>query len=160
MIWSTVGAQATDQGNCSNFKHGIPHCCKKSPSIIDLLPGVPKNQIFTSCCKAGVLASWGQDPEAAISAFQLSVGRSGTSNYTVKPPKDFYLLGPWGGYTSGAATIMRPSFLFSPDGRELKQWVSNLIFFHVGLHINSPPLVREYYKIQIISNCFIVKIKF
>lgn len=124
VIWSILGAQATDQGDCSKFRFGIPHCCKKNPTIVDLLPGVPKNQMFASCCKGGVLTSMGQDPAATISAFQLSVGHSGTSNYTVKPPKDFYLLGPGSGYTCSAATISQPSFSFSPDGRRRTQAMS------------------------------------
>ncbi|KAE8718741.1 COBRA-like protein 5 [Hibiscus syriacus] len=88
VIWSMVGAQTTEQGDCSKFKGNIPHCCKKTPKVVDLLPGVPYNQQFTNCCKGGVLAAWGQDPQAAVSAFQVSVG-SATSNKTVKLPKNF-----------------------------------------------------------------------
>ncbi|KAL0311706.1 UNVERIFIED_CONTAM: COBRA-like protein 4 [Sesamum calycinum] len=80
VIWSMVGAQATEQGDCSKFKGNIPHCCKKTPTIVDLLPGVPYNQQFSNCCKGGVLAAWGQDPQASVSAFQVSVGQAGTSN--------------------------------------------------------------------------------
>lgn len=46
VIWSIVGAQATDQGDCSKFKNNIPHCCRRNPVIVDLLPGVPMNQQF------------------------------------------------------------------------------------------------------------------
>lgn len=124
VIWSMVGAQATAQGDCSKFKANIPHSCKKTPSVVDLLPGVPMNQRFSDCCKSGVMASWGQDPSAAVSAFQLSVGHSGTSNKTVTPPKNFYLLGPGPGYTCSAATIVPPSVSFSPDGRRTTQAMS------------------------------------
>lgn len=117
VIWSMVGAKVTDQGDCSNFKGNTPHCCEKTPTVIDLLPGVPYNQQFTNCCKSGVLTSLGQDPSAAASAFQISVGLAGTSNKTVKPPKKFYLLGPGPGYTCSAATIVPSSVSFSPDGR-------------------------------------------
>lgn len=124
VIWSMVGAQVTAQGDCSKFKANIPHSCKKTPSVVDLLPGVPMNQRFSDCCKSGVMASWGQDPSAAVSAFQLSVGHSGTSNKTVTPPKNFYLLGPGPGYTCSAATIVPPSVSFSPDGRRTTQAMS------------------------------------
>lgn len=46
VIWSIVGAQATDQGDCSKFKNNIRHCCRRNPAIVDLLPGVPMNQQF------------------------------------------------------------------------------------------------------------------
>ncbi|KAK3225507.1 hypothetical protein Dsin_005369 [Dipteronia sinensis] len=89
-----VGAQATVQGHFSKFKRNIPHCCSRNPAIVDLPPGVPKNQQFSQCCKDGELASWGEDPAASVSSFQLSVGLSGTWNITVRLPKNFYLLGP------------------------------------------------------------------
>lgn len=54
VIWSMVGAQAVDQGDCTKFKGNIPHCCKKNPTVVDLLPGVPYNQQIANCCKAGV----------------------------------------------------------------------------------------------------------
>lgn len=71
VIWSMVGAQATEQGDCSKFKGNIPHCCKKTPQVVDLLPGVPYNQQIANCCKGGVVAAYGQDPSAAVSAFQV-----------------------------------------------------------------------------------------
>ena len=126
VIWSMVGTQATDQGDCSKFKGDIPHCCKRNPSIVDLLPGVPNNQRFFDCCKGGVLKPWGQDPSAAVSAFQLSVGLSGTSNKTVQLPKDFFLLGPGPGYTCGPTTIIPSSVFLSADGRRRTQAMSNL----------------------------------
>lgn len=124
VIWSMVGAQATDQGDCSKFKGDIPHCCKRDPKIVDLLPCVPSNQRYADCCKGGVLKSWGQDPSAAVSTFQLSVGLSGTSTKTVKPPKNFFLLGPGPGYTCGPTTIVPPSVFFSADGRRRTQAMS------------------------------------
>lgn len=127
VIWSIVGAQATDQGDCSKFKGNIPHCCMRNPTIVDLLPGVPYNQRFSDCCKGGVLASSEQDPAAAVSAFQLSVGLSGTSNKTVRPPKNFYLLGPGPGYTCGGATVVPPSVSLSADGRRRTRAMSKFI---------------------------------
>lgn len=124
VIWSMVGAQTTEQGDCSKFKGNIPHCCKKNPTIVDLLPGVPYNQQFTNCCKGGVLASWGQDPQSSVSAFQISVGQAGTSNKTVKLPKNFTLLGPGPGYTCGPAKIVPPTKFFTPDLRRKTQALS------------------------------------
>ncbi|KAK3406403.1 hypothetical protein EUGRSUZ_K02542 [Eucalyptus grandis] len=123
MLWmpdgyeSIVGAQATDQGYCSKFNGKIPHSCERSPAIIDLFPGVHDNQKYTYCCKGGIVTSWGQDPAAAVSSFQVSVRLSGTSSTSVKLPRDFYLLRPGLGYTCSGATIMPPSVLFSADGR-------------------------------------------
>ncbi|KAI7746198.1 hypothetical protein M8C21_016276, partial [Ambrosia artemisiifolia] len=51
--------------------------------------------VIANCCEGGVVSSYGQDPYAAVSAFQVSVGVVGTSNRTVKLPKNFTLLA-WG----------------------------------------------------------------
>nr|CAD1832338.1 unnamed protein product [Ananas comosus var. bracteatus] len=121
VIWSMVGAQATEQGDCSKFKGNIPHCCKKTPTVVDLLPGVPYNQQIANCCKGGVVASYGQDPASAVSSFQVSVGLSGTSNKTVKLPQNFTLLGPGPGYTCGPAKIVPSTVFFTPDHRRKTQ---------------------------------------
>jgi hypothetical protein len=126
VIWSMVGSQTTEQGDCSKFKGNIPHCCKKNPTVVDLLPGVPYNQQFQNCCKGGVVAAWGQDPAAAVSAFQLSVGLAGTSNKTVKLPKNFTLLGPGPGYTCGPAKVVPPTNFLTPDLRRKTQALSKL----------------------------------
>ncbi|CAN6470753.1 unnamed protein product [Victoria cruziana] len=121
VIWSMVGSQTTDQGDCSRFKGNIPHCCRKDPTVVDFLPGVPYNQQITNCCKGGVLASWGQDPSNAVAAFQVSVGQAGTSNKTVRLPRNFTLSAPGPGYTCGPAKNVKPSVFFSPDGRRKTQ---------------------------------------
>ncbi|CAD5172915.1 unnamed protein product [Musa acuminata subsp. malaccensis] len=121
VIWSMVGAQATEQGDCSKFKGNIPHCCKRTPAVVDLLPGVPYNQQIANCCKGGVVASYGQDPAAAVSAFQVSVGLSGTSNKTVKLPNNFTLLGPGLGYTCGPAKVVPSTTFLSADKRRKTQ---------------------------------------
>ncbi|KAK1428886.1 hypothetical protein QVD17_17726 [Tagetes erecta] len=64
VIWSIVGAQATDQGDCKDFPSDIPHSCDKNPRIIDLQPGAPYNQQFQNCCKGGILSLLGQDPHS------------------------------------------------------------------------------------------------
>ncbi|KAL8264076.1 hypothetical protein R6Q59_022206 [Mikania micrantha] len=122
VIWSMVGAQTTEQGDCSKFKGGnTPHCCKRNPVVVDLLPGVPYNQQISNCCKGGVVSSWGQDPSAAVSSFQVSVGLAGTSNKTVKLPKNFTLLAPGPGYTCGPATIVPSTVYLTPDRRRKTQ---------------------------------------
>ncbi|PON50156.1 COBRA-like protein [Parasponia andersonii] len=121
IIWSMLGAQATEQGDCSKFKINIPHSCKRNPTVVDLLPDAPFNQQFTNCCKGGVLASWGEDPSASVAAFQISVGLSGTSNKTLKMPKNYTLLGPGPGYTCGPGKVVPSSHFLSADGRRKAQ---------------------------------------
>ncbi|XP_052148206.1 COBRA-like protein 5 [Oryza glaberrima] len=121
VIWSIVGAQATEQGDCSKFKGGIPHSCKRTPAIVDLLPGVPYNQQIANCCKAGVVSAYGQDPAGSVSAFQVSVGLAGTTNKTVKLPTNFTLAGPGPGYTCGPATIVPSTVYLTPDRRRRTQ---------------------------------------
>jgi len=121
VIWSMVGAQTTDQGDCSKFKGNIPHCCRRNPTVVDLLPGVPYNQQIANCCKGGVIGAYGQDPSASVSSFQVSVGLAGTSNKTVKLPKNFTLLGPGLGYTCGPATVVPSTTFLTPDRRRKTQ---------------------------------------
>lgn len=121
VIWNAVGGQATEQGDCSRFKGNIPHCCKKDPSVVDLLPGTPYNQQITNCCKGGVISSWAQDPANAVASFQLSVGQAGTTNKTVRVPKNFTLKAPGPGYTCGPAKVVKPTQFFSNDRRRKTQ---------------------------------------
>jgi len=127
VIWSMMGSQTTEQGDCSKFKAGIPHCCKKDPTVVDLLPGTPYNQQIANCCKGGVLNSWGQDPGSAVSSFQISVGSSGTTNKTVKMPKNFTLKAPGPGYTCGPAKIVKPTTFITNDKRRTTQAMSKLV---------------------------------
>ncbi|XP_020106674.1 COBRA-like protein 1 [Ananas comosus] len=121
IIWSMVGGQATEQGDCSKFKGSIPHCCKRDTTIVDLLPGTPYNMQIANCCRGGVISSWVQDPATAASSFQLIVGQAGTTNKTVRVPKNFTLRAPGPGYTCGAAKVVKPSKFVSPDGRRTTQ---------------------------------------
>ncbi|XAR63830.1 hypothetical protein NMG60_11023932 [Bertholletia excelsa] len=121
VIMTVVGAQAAQQGDCSKFKTAIPHSCSRSPKIVDLLPGAPFNQQFSNCCRGGVLSAWGQDPLGAVSAFQMGVGYAGTSNKTVKLPKNFTLLGPGPGYTCGPAKRVPATQFLTPDHRRASQ---------------------------------------
>lgn len=121
VIWSAMGSQATEQGDCSKFKSALPHCCKKDPTIVDLLPGTPYNQQISNCCKGGVVTSWAQDPDNAVSSFQLSVGQAGTTNKTVRVPRNFTLKAPGPGYTCGPAKVGRPTQFYTKDGRRKTQ---------------------------------------
>ncbi|XP_073526230.1 uncharacterized protein [Phyllobates terribilis] len=121
VIWSMVGSQATEQGDCSKFKGNVPHCCKRTPNVVDLLPGTPYNQQIANCCRGGVLNSWGQDPATAVSAFQVSVGQAGTTNKTVKLPKNFTLKAPGPGYTCGPAKNVPPTKFVTSDKRRVTQ---------------------------------------
>lgn len=122
IIWTMVGGQTTEQGDCSQFKGNIPHCCKRDPAVVDLLPGTPYNMQVANCCKGGVLNSWIQDPVSAVASFQISVGRSGTTNYTVKAPLNFTLKAPGPGYSCGVAHVVKPPTKFiSQDGRRTTQ---------------------------------------
>ncbi|EXB77664.1 hypothetical protein L484_018180 [Morus notabilis] len=124
VIWNMVGGQATEQGDCSKFKGNIPHCCKKNPTVVDLLPGTSYNQQVANCCKGGVLSSWAQDPANAVGSFQISVGSSGTTNKTVRAPKNVTLKAPGPGYTCGRASIVKPSRFTTSDKRRVTQALS------------------------------------
>ncbi|KAI9121432.1 hypothetical protein K1719_008465 [Acacia pycnantha] len=121
IIWAMMGAQTTEQGDCSKFKGNVPHSCKKNPTIVDLLPGTPYNQQVANCCKDGVLSSWAQDPTNALASFQLSVGRAGTTNRTVQMPKNFTLEAPGPGYICGPAKIVPPTKFITQDKRRVTQ---------------------------------------
>jgi hypothetical protein len=128
VIWSMVGAQTTEQGDCSKFKGNVPHCCKRDPTIVDLLPGTPYNMQIANCCKAGVVNTFNQDPANAAASFQISVGLAGTTNKTVKVPKNFTLKTPGPGYTCGRAIVGTPTKFFTEDGRRATQALSKFLF--------------------------------
>ncbi|TVU11762.1 hypothetical protein EJB05_45364, partial [Eragrostis curvula] len=117
VIWSMVGAQATEQGDCSKFRGNVPHSCKKSPTIVDLLPDTPYNMQISNCCKAGILSTFNQDPASAAAAFQISVALAGASKKTVKLPTKFTLKTPGPGYACGRVMVRRPTMFFTRDGR-------------------------------------------
>lgn len=121
IIWSMVGGQATLQGDCSKFHTGVPHCCMRNPTIVDLLPGVPYNSQVANCCRGGVLSSWAQDSSSAAASFQITVGQSGNTNTSVKLPLNFTLQTPGPGYTCGPAKSVRPSLFTQADGRRKTQ---------------------------------------
>lgn len=128
VIWSIVGGQAREQGDCSQFKGTLPHCCKKQPSVEDMLGG-PDNKQIPTCCKGGVLASLAQDPANAASSFQMAVGGTGTTPESVSMPRNFTLTAPGGGYSCGPAKRVEPSRFLAPDGRRTSQALSKFQYF-------------------------------
>ncbi|KAK8668614.1 hypothetical protein V6N13_106064 [Hibiscus sabdariffa] len=116
-IWNMQGAEATEQGNCSRFKGGqLPHCCERTPSIIDLLPGTPYNMQTSNCCKGGVLSSMTQDPSKYGSIFQMSVSAANKADFDM--PENFTL--GVQGYTCGQPVQVALS-KYSSDGRRWTQ---------------------------------------
>ncbi|XP_058008007.1 COBRA-like protein 6 [Hevea brasiliensis] len=122
VIWGMWGAEATEQGNCSVFRGSqLPHCCEKSPVIIDLMPGAPYNMQSQNCCKGGVLSSMKQDPSRSGATFQMNVGgHADYSNFVM--PENFTLGLP--GYTCGNAYEVQPSRYPADGGRRWTQALS------------------------------------
>ncbi|KAL0357179.1 UNVERIFIED_CONTAM: COBRA-like protein 6 [Sesamum calycinum] len=107
VIWNILGAEATEQGDCSAFKgKQLPHCCEKEPVIIDLLPGAPYNKQVANCCKGGVLSSMMQDPGKYLAAFQMHIGSASDSSVPRLPAR-FTLGLP--GYTCGEPFKVPPT---------------------------------------------------
>jgi hypothetical protein len=117
VIWNIIGSETRDQGDCSKWKSNLPHCCKKSPEVIDLLPGVPFNQQTANCCRGGVLSSFMQDPATSVASYQIVVGNTGTTNTTIQLPKNVTLMTPGPGYTCSKAVIVPKTRFLSADGR-------------------------------------------
>ncbi|KAJ1272053.1 hypothetical protein BS78_06G174000 [Paspalum vaginatum] len=75
VIWNSVGAEATEQGDCSRVVGAArPHCCQKRPVMADMPPGTPYNQQVASCCRGGVLSSSTQNNATSTAALQMVVG--------------------------------------------------------------------------------------
>nr|AFZ78571.1 COBRA-like protein [Populus tomentosa] len=122
VIWSMQGAEATEQGNCTEFKGStLPHCCEKEPFIVDLLPGTNYNAQTQNCCKGGVLSSMKQDPSKYVATFQMAVGGSGTNSRFIMP-ENFNLGVP--GYSCGGAVKVEPSRYTTDGGRRWTQAIA------------------------------------
>ncbi|MBA0733339.1 hypothetical protein Gogos_017368, partial [Gossypium gossypioides] len=119
-IMSMLGAEATEQGNCSRFKGGenLPHCCEKQPMIIDLLPEASFNMKTSNCCKGGVLSSMVQDPSNYAAIFVMKIGAVNSSD-PFKMPGNFSF--GVSGYTCGQPARVPPSRYSSDSGRRRTQ---------------------------------------
>ncbi|XP_027338064.1 COBRA-like protein 6 [Abrus precatorius] len=120
VIWAILGAEATEQGNCSRFRgQQKPHCCEKEPVIVDLMAGAPYNMQSANCCKGGVLTSITQDVTKHGATFQMnymkaSVGDTGAFSM----PENFTLGIP--GYSCGTPFQVPPT-KFTKDGHRWQQ---------------------------------------
>ncbi|KAI3980146.1 hypothetical protein MKX01_033287 [Papaver californicum] len=121
IIWSVIGGQAIDQGNCSMFIGNIPHSCSKRPVIVDLPTDTPPNQRITNCCRGGRLSSRYQAINKSTASFQISVGNAGTNNRTVRMPKNFTFVGGRAEYICGPAKMVRSTRFITPDERRTTQ---------------------------------------
>lgn len=134
VIWDMRGAETTNQGNCSKFKgDNIPHCCEKSPTIVDLLPGTPYNMQTKNCCRGGVLSSLAQDRTLAMASFQMSMESANISSPATGKPSNFTLGIP--GYTCSNATVVAPSkFQFDKQRTTQALSESGACLFQFPLH--------------------------
>ncbi|WJX72196.1 hypothetical protein P8452_56099 [Trifolium repens] len=82
----------------------------KKEIIWDMLGAQNKETVL-----GGVIAAWGQ------SVFEVIVGEAGTSNKTVRLPKNFTLLAPGPGYICGPTKIVSSSIFLSHDRRHKAQ---------------------------------------
>ncbi|PPD83169.1 hypothetical protein GOBAR_DD19883 [Gossypium barbadense] len=126
-IMSMLGAEATEQGNCSRFKGGenLPHCCEKQPMIIDLLPEASFNMKTSNCCKGGVLSSMVQDPSNYAAIFVMKIGAVNSSD-GFKMPGNFSF--GVSGYTCGQPVRVPPSRYSWDSGRRWTQALGKLEF--------------------------------
>ncbi|KAF9608480.1 hypothetical protein IFM89_009846, partial [Coptis chinensis] len=121
--------EAVEQGNCFNYggTSSPPHCCKKNPQVVDLLPGAPYNMQTANCCKGGVLSSMNQDPTKYGSMFQMHIGNAPSINITeLKVAKDLSSLNKLipgnfslglPGYTCAEPRFVQPSKFYVDNGR-------------------------------------------
>ncbi|KAL8150690.1 hypothetical protein V2J09_020498 [Rumex salicifolius] len=123
VINTVFGAEAKEQGIC-NMTQGseLPHCCLKSPVIIDLPPGAPFNKQVANCCRGGVLSSMLQDSSKYASSFQMNVGYLNGGVFNISKPGDFRFGSP--GYTCGLAKTVSSPTKFPQDGG--RRWTQAL----------------------------------
>ncbi|PKA46502.1 COBRA-like protein 1 [Apostasia shenzhenica] len=120
VIWDARGAEASEQGNCSKFVGDVPHCCEKSPAMVDLLPSAPYNMQTRNCCRGGALTSLVQDPLNSQASFQMSVGSAlNASDAATAMPYNFNI--GVRGYTCSNASAVPPTKFSGDGGRRTTQ---------------------------------------
>ncbi|XP_026395554.1 COBRA-like protein 2 [Papaver somniferum] len=121
IIWSMIGAFATQQGNCSAFKNQmIPHSCKKNPTIADLMEDAKAEKRSDNCCHGGLLSAWAIDSSKSFSSFEIVVGNL-EGNSSGHMPRNLTLMAPGPGYTCGAFGDTDPTIYLDNDGRREMQ---------------------------------------
>ncbi|XP_038705371.1 COBRA-like protein 1 [Tripterygium wilfordii] len=125
-----LGAFATQQGDCSNFKFKVPHSCLKTPVIADLIPEVSPSNKSEDCCRSGVLSAWTIDPSKSFSSFEMTVGN--LPNSTSFLPVNLTLLAPGPGYTCSPVEETEPTKSSDIGGRReiqvFKTWKSTCTY--------------------------------
>lgn len=116
VIWSMDGAVASQQGNCAEFKHQIPHSCKKDPVIVDLMPEALADNRSEDCCRGGILEAWAINPSKSFSSFEIKVGNLEVNSSGYKP-LNITLLAPGPGYTCSPMVDVDPSVSLVIGGR-------------------------------------------
>ncbi|KAL6651128.1 hypothetical protein ACP70R_010053 [Stipagrostis hirtigluma subsp. patula] len=114
VIWSATGAEATEQGDCSNVTAAVPpHCCERRPVIVDMSPGTPYNKQVANCCRGGVLSSLTQNNATSAAAFQMTVGlfkyEKDEDGKKVGPERPFNFDLGVPGYTCSNASYVAPT---------------------------------------------------
>ncbi|KAF8369946.1 hypothetical protein HHK36_032024 [Tetracentron sinense] len=120
-IKEMIGAEATEQGDCSWFKGPLlPHCCEKMPEIVDLLPESPYHMRNANCCKGAVLSSMTQNPLQYKASFKMGIMKAPLHNDTkLIIPKNFSIGLP--GYTCGSPFTVAPTKYRGDGGRRWMQ---------------------------------------
>lgn len=115
VIWNTVGAETTEQGDCSRVgaANARPHCCLRRPVMVDLPPGTPYNRQVANCCRGGVLSSFVQNNLTSTAAFQMVVGEFALAKDdgggSMEPEKPWHFDIGVPGYTCSNATTVAPT---------------------------------------------------
>ena len=123
VIWSMSGAFATQQGNCSSFKSQTPHCCMKTPVIVDLEPTSAPENMTEDCCHGGILSAWAITPSNSFSSFEIEVRNLEGNSYGNKP-LNLILMAPSPGYTCSPIEDADPTVSSVIGGRREIQVLS------------------------------------
>lgn len=121
VIYNMVGAQATEQGDCTGLPAPPPHSCVRTPDIVDLVPGVPYAQQVANCCRNGVISAYAQDVVDSVSSFSITVGLSGNTNVSVLFPTKLTLKSPGPGYTCSDLKKVAPTRFPQSSGKRFTQ---------------------------------------
>lgn len=152
VIWSTTGAETTEQGDCSRVGSGgsRPHCCQKRPVMVDLPPGTPYNMQVANCCRGGVLSSLVQSNLTSAAAFQMVVGEFALARDSggKEPEKPWQFDMGVPGYTCSNATTVAPTRIKVDKNRyvqALRKAFFLLLVFLVVVTKDKPRLISCIY---------------